>query len=107
MEAGTVRLAVSFELESSVPGVPSAIDVGIPELNQIRVERMVAAPPGLPDDIKQILNAALDQAVRDPDVVGWAREAGHVWNPQAEGNGDAVMQEQAAFFEQWKNVILS
>ena len=107
LEAGTVHLAVSFEEESSVPGVPDATDIGLPELSQIRVERMVAAPPGLPDDIKQVLNAAINQAVRDPDVVAWAREAGHVWVPQSEGNGDAVMQEQAAFFERWKSVILS
>jgi len=107
LEAGTVHLAVSFEPESSVPGVPDATSIGLPELSQIRVERMVAAPPGLPDDIKQTLNAAIDQAVRDPDVIAWAREVGHEWNPQAEGNGDAVMQEQAAFFEKWKSVILS
>jgi tripartite-type tricarboxylate transporter receptor subunit TctC len=107
LEGQTVRLAVSFEEESSVPGVPDATDIGLPELSQIRVERMVAAPPGLPDDIRQVLNSALDKAVRDPDVVAWAEEAGHPWIPQAEGNGDAVMQEQAAFFEKWKSVILS
>lgn len=107
LESGTVRLAASFEPESSVPGVPDATDIGLPELSQIRVERMIAAPPGLPDDIRQILNAAIDQAVRDPDVTAWASEAGHVWVPQARGNGEAVMQEQAAFFEKWKSVILS
>ena len=107
LEAGTVRLAVSFEPESSVPGVPDATSIGLPELSQIRVERMVAAPPGLPDDIKQVLNAALDQAVRDPEVIAWASEVGHNWVPQARGNGDAVMQEQSAFFEKWKSVILS
>jgi tripartite-type tricarboxylate transporter receptor subunit TctC len=106
LEAETVHLALSFEPESSVPGVPDATDIGLPELSQIRVERMIAAPPGLPDDIKQMLNAAIDQAVRDPDVIAWAREAGHEWNPQAAGNGDAVIQEQAAFFEKWKSVIL-
>lgn len=49
----------------------------------------------------------IDQAVRDPDVVAWANEVGHNWVPQARGNGDAVMQAQAAFFERWKSVILS
>jgi len=107
LEAGTVRLAASFEPESSIPGVPDATSIGLPELSQIRVERMVAAPPGLPDDIKQVLNAAIDQAVRDPDVVSWAEEVGHKWIPQARGNGDTVMQAQAAFFEKWKSVILS
>jgi len=107
LEADTVRLAANFEPESSLPGVPDATSIGFPELSQIRVERMVAAPPGLPDDIKQVLNAALDQAVRDPDVVAWAEEAGHVWAPQPRGNGDEVMQAQAAFFEKWKSVILS
>jgi tripartite-type tricarboxylate transporter receptor subunit TctC len=105
--ADTVRLLVSFEQESTVAGVPGATDVGLPELSQISVERMVAAPPGLPDDIKQTLNTAIAQAVRDPDVMSWAREAGFEWVPQPEGNGEAVMRAQAAFFEKWKSVILS
>ena len=107
IEGDTVRLICSFERESSVPGVPDATDLGLPELSQITVERMVAAPPGLPEDIKMILNNALDQAVCDPDVIAWAREAGHDWVPQPAGNGEQVMQEQSAFFERWKGVILS
>lgn len=107
LEADTVRIVTTFEPQASVPGVDDASTVGLPELSQITVERMVAAPPGLPDDIRAVLNSALDQAVRDPDVVAWAREAGHLWEPQPAGNGDAVMEVQAAFFEKWKSVILS
>jgi tripartite-type tricarboxylate transporter receptor subunit TctC len=107
VEGDTVRLVCSFERESSVPGVPSAIDIGLPELTSITVERMVAAPPNLPEDLKAILNSAIDQAVRDPEVIAWARDAGHDWNPQPAGNGDAVMAEQSAFFDRWKGVILS
>jgi len=107
IEGNAVRLICTFEPQSSVPGVPGAMDLGLPELSQIRVERMVGAPPGLPDDIQMILNTALDQAVRDPEVVSWAQNAGHEWIPQPAGNGDAVMQEQSAFFERWKSVILS
>jgi tripartite-type tricarboxylate transporter receptor subunit TctC len=102
-----VKLPFSFESESSVPGVPSSVDIGLPELDMLRVERMVGAPPGLPEDIKQTLITALDQAVRDPDVAAWAREAGHPWVPEPAGNGAEVMQQQAAFFDKWKSVILS
>jgi tripartite-type tricarboxylate transporter receptor subunit TctC len=107
IEGGAIRLLCSFEPQSSVPGVPGAIDIGHPELSQITVERMVGAPPGLPEDIKVVLYTALDQAVRDPEVVAWARNAGHDWIPQPAGNGDDVMGQQSAFFERWKNVILS
>jgi tripartite-type tricarboxylate transporter receptor subunit TctC len=66
---------------------------------------MVAAPPGLPADIKDILNNAIAAAVADPDVVAWARSAGHDWIPQPAGNGDAVMVRQAAFFDKWRALL--
>jgi tripartite-type tricarboxylate transporter receptor subunit TctC len=107
IEGGAVRLVCSFESESSVPGVPDATTLGLPELSQISVERLVGAPPDLPEDIKAILITALDQAVRDPEVVAWAAEAGYQWVPQPAGNGAQVMAEQSAFFDKWKGVILS
>ncbi len=46
--AAQVRVLASFETHSSIPGVPDATSLGQPELDQISVERLVGAPPGLP-----------------------------------------------------------
>src|SRR5450631_3972307 len=69
-EAGqSLRLLASFTTDGSRPDVPNATALGLPQLADISVERMVAAPPNLPADIKKILVEALDKAVNDPAVV--------------------------------------
>ncbi|MEY4879120.1 MAG: hypothetical protein RJB62_589 [Pseudomonadota bacterium] len=107
IEGGTIRVIATFEPQSTIPGIPDATSLGLPELSQITVERMVAAPPGLPDDIKAILNNAIAAAVADPEVVEWARNAGHHWLPQPAGNGEAVMTVQSAFFDKWKSLLIA
>src|SRR6185312_1615299 len=74
VRGGTVRVLASFESHSSIPGVPDATTLGQPELDHITVERLVAAPPGLPPDIQAILATALAKALADPIVVKWAKE---------------------------------
>jgi tripartite-type tricarboxylate transporter receptor subunit TctC len=106
LEGGTVRVLATFEPKSSLPGIPDATSLGKPELSQIIVERMVAAPPGLPADIKAVLQTALDKAVRDPDVIAWARGAGHDWVPQSPADAEAVIQQQQAFFNKWKSHLI-
>jgi tripartite-type tricarboxylate transporter receptor subunit TctC len=106
MAGGSIRVIATFEPKSSVPGAADAASLGKPELSQITVERMVAAPPDLPADIKAVLQEALYQAVRDPSVVDWAKSQGHDWVPQTPSQADAVIRQQAAFFEKWKPRLL-
>jgi len=107
IEGGTIRVIATFEPQTTVPGTEDATSLGLPELSQITVERMVAAPPGLPADIKAILDNAIAAAVADPEVVAWARNAGHHWVPQPAGNGDQVMTVQSAFFDRWKSLLIT
>ncbi len=102
---GGIRIIATFEDESTLPGVPDAPALGQPELAQITIERMVAGPPGLPADIRGLLTNALDQAVRDPEVVSWAESVGVPWAPNPPGQADRVFLEQAAFFDKWKTVL--
>ena len=106
LDGKSVRVLATFEPTSSIPGVPDATSLGQPELSQIIVERMVAAPPGLPQEIKTVLQTALDKAVRDPDVIAWAKSAGHDWVPQSPADADAVIRQQQAFFDKWKADLL-
>jgi tripartite-type tricarboxylate transporter receptor subunit TctC len=106
LAGGTVRVIATFEPQSSLPGVPDATTLGKPELSQIIVERMVAAPPGLPPEIKTVLQDALDKAVRDPEVMAWAKTAGHDWVPQSPADAEGVIRQQQAFFEKWKPQLL-
>jgi tripartite-type tricarboxylate transporter receptor subunit TctC len=102
---GGIRIIATFERESTLPGVPDAPALGQPELAQITIERMVGGPPGLPTDIRALLTNALDQAVRDPEVVAWAESVGVPWAPNPPGQADRIFREQAAFFDKWKTVL--
>jgi len=102
---GGIRIIATFERESTLPGVPDATALGQPELAQITIERMVGGPPGLPAEIRTLLTSALDQAVRDPEVVAWAESIGVPWAPNPPGQADRIFREQAAFFEKWKTVL--
>jgi len=104
-ESGRMRILVSFEPKSTTEGVPDATSLGKPELAQITIDRMLAAPPALPPQIKTILANAIDRAVRAPEVLAWAKTQNIDWIPHPPGSADAVFQAQTAFFEKWKHVL--
>jgi len=71
------------------------------------VERPVAAPPGTPPEIQNILSAALAKALADPKVVAWAKENDIVMNPKTPDQAAALVARQRAFFEQWKKYLVT
>ncbi len=99
---GQLRPLASFETKSSIPGIPDATSLGKPELDLIRVERLVAAPPGTPTEAVNVLSAALAKALVDPVVVKWAAENDVVMKPKTPQEAIAILNEQRAFFEKWK-----
>jgi len=102
---GQLRPLASFETTSSVPGIPDATSLGKPELDLIRVERLVAAPPGTPAEAVSVLSAALAKALVDPVVVKWAAENDVVMKPKTPQEAIAILNEQRAFFEKWKSSL--
>src|SRR5688572_8097413 len=102
---GQLRPLASFEARSSIPGIPDATSLGKPELDLIRVERLVAAPPGTPAEAVNILSAALAKALVDPVVVKWAAENDVVMKPKTPQEAVAILNEQRAFFEKWKSSL--
>jgi tripartite-type tricarboxylate transporter receptor subunit TctC len=102
---GLARIIASFEPKSTVAGVPDAPALGKPELSQLVIDRLVAAPPGLPANIKAVLQGALEKAVRDPQVVAWAKDVGTDWDVPPPGQAEQVFREQAALFQTWKQYL--
>ncbi|MBL8551309.1 MAG: tripartite tricarboxylate transporter substrate binding protein [Hyphomonadaceae bacterium] len=69
-----LRVIASLEATSDRPGVPSAVDLGHPELADLKGLRAVAAPPGTPPEAVAVLNHALTAAGRDRTVRVWAEQ---------------------------------
>jgi tripartite-type tricarboxylate transporter receptor subunit TctC len=106
-EAGqSLRLLASFTKDGSRPEVPNAAALGHPQLADITVERMVAAPPNLPADVKKILVEAIDKAVNDPGVVALSEKAGMGLALQSPDEVAADVHAQANFFEKWRKYLV-
>ncbi len=53
-----------------LPNAPTPAEVGMPELaDNISTQRMIGAPPGLPADVRAVLEAAIKKAVEDPEFL--------------------------------------
>lgn len=105
VRAGTVRILASFESRSSLPGVPDARALGQPELDQIVVERLVGAPPGLSPQIQSALATALNEALKDPKVLTWARQNDLTLTMRTPVEIAALVAAQRQFFEKWKDLL--
>src|SRR5207302_724351 len=104
--AGQLRIIASFALHSSIPGIPDATTLGKPELDQITVERPVAAAPGTPQAIQNILSMALAKALRDRKVVTWAAENDVIMTPKTPRETEVLVARERVFFERWKKYLL-
>lgn len=104
---GQLRILASFETRTSLPGIPDATALGKPELDDITVERPVAAPPGTPADIQAILADALAKAERSPKVVAWAKENDIIMRSKTPAETQALIARQRAFFERWRKYLIA
>ncbi len=107
VRGGQVRVLASFEAHSSIPGVPDATALGQPELDNIAVERLIAAPPGVPPEIQNTLSMTLAKALADPAVVAWAKQSDIVMRSRTPQEAVAILNQQRAFFEKWKKYLVT
>jgi putative tricarboxylic transport membrane protein len=104
---GQLRVLASFETHSSIRGVPDATVLGQPELDQISVERLVGAPPGLPAPVQYVLAAALAKSLQDPVVTKWAKDNDLIMVPRAPDATAKLVAQQRAFFDKWRKYLVT
>ena len=105
MKGNQIRPLVSFEAKSTVPGIPDATSLGQPDLDKISVERLVAGPPGMPAELRDIHSATLAKALADPAVVQFAKDQDVIMRPKTPEETLATLNEQRAFFDKWKKYL--
>ena len=105
LESGDIRAIAVFGSESSDPVIADAHDLGVPELAELRLVRMLGAPPDLPEDIKGLLESALIAAMQDADFEAWLARTGNVVHPaNAQQTAHAVL-EMRQFYERFKPLL--
>lgn len=102
---GDLRVIAIFDTKSPYPGVPTAKQLGFPELAFLGFERIVAAPPGLSDERRGILETALMKALSDPELVAWSKKTRKPVHPLAGSGIKAAIAEQTNFYLKYKHLL--
>ena len=74
-ESGDVVPLAFLSAKSMYAGVPTANDVGNSKLGFLGLERIIAGPPGIPEDRRRILETAIEKAAKSPEMIAWAKKA--------------------------------
>jgi len=107
VKAGELRPIVMFTLEpwEYDPQAPTLKGTPYEELAEVTTDRIIAAPPGVPADIANILQDALLKTLKDPEIVEWGRKTNH---PLAAFPGSAALKAiktQERLFEKYKDAF--
>jgi tripartite-type tricarboxylate transporter receptor subunit TctC len=105
LASGLIRVLATFETKGSLPGVPDATALGVPELADIVQLRPVAGPPGLTAPLAQTLSDGLVQALWDPAVVAWASRNSANLQPDGAAATRLLLEQQARFITRWKDYL--
>jgi len=107
IKANSMRVLASFEPHTRFPQTPDATTLGQPDLTKILLERIVAAPPGLPAEIKALLAAALSKALANPQAVSLAKKLDIELVPNTPDQATARIRESGDFFKKWKKYFVA
>jgi tripartite-type tricarboxylate transporter receptor subunit TctC len=72
IDSGDVKPILYYDTKRfpRMPDTPIPAEIGMPELAEaMNTQRMIGAPPGLPADVRQVLETAIRQAVEDPGFI--------------------------------------
>lgn len=105
VQAGDIRGVVTFEEKSSVSGVQTIAEAGYPELTGLGVERMIAAPPGTPKEIRDILSEALLKAAADVESQEWAKKTKRPFAALSGANTQEAVDKSLAMFKKYPKAL--
>jgi tripartite-type tricarboxylate transporter receptor subunit TctC len=86
-------------------GVPTADDVGHPELANLSLNRVFAAPPGLPAAVRDRLVDAVQKALNDPELAAWAAKANFPLDRKTPEETQRLYSEQRVFLTKYRQML--
>ncbi|MDX1483658.1 MAG: tripartite tricarboxylate transporter substrate binding protein [Alphaproteobacteria bacterium] len=104
-KGGDLKAVLSFEKKSPFAGVPTAAEVGHPELEALTIERVVGTTPGVPADKAKVLSDALFAALNDPAIQAWHKKTKRPIDPLRGPETGKLLQDLAQFFTKYKDVL--
>jgi tripartite-type tricarboxylate transporter receptor subunit TctC len=104
IDAGQIRpiVAIGDHRSPTLPTIPTVAESGLPDLANLGLDLWLMGPPNVPKDRLQILESALARALKDPEVVAWAKTSRVELAPMsADATGKAAI-ELLSLFERYK-----
>ena len=105
VRSGDLRLVATFTASEAYPGVPTAKDLGVDGLENLGIARMVGGPPGIPNNVRNVLSEALYKALTDPELQAWSKKAKRAIVPLNAADAEQAVQAQMKFMGQYKHLF--
>jgi len=106
--AGDLKSLLIFQDNSTKPqfaGAKTVSDIGQPELANLRLYRLFAAPPGLPQAVRSSLTAMVATAVNAPALAEWGKKAKKPVHPISAAAAEKLYRDQKAFLTRFKHLL--
>ena len=102
--SGDLKIILTLTEEQVLDGVPSATDIGYPELAKFTLNRVVGGPPGMPEEVVAALEEGLRQAAESESVTSWAESANVDLLFMGAEETTQMMADLETFYEQYKDI---
>ena len=105
IKSGDVHTLALIGAPSEDGSLADSKSMGKPEVGQLNVVRMLAAPPGLPAEIKATLEKAILAAMADPEFTNWLKQTGNDAHPAGADATAAAVTELMAFYKNYLHLL--
>jgi tripartite-type tricarboxylate transporter receptor subunit TctC len=85
--------------------VPSAKSLGKTDLDGLFVHRLIAAPPGLPADVKATLEKSFLAAIADAEIQDIAKKTSRPLAPLNAVAAEAAVKQQLQLYLKFKDIL--
>jgi tripartite-type tricarboxylate transporter receptor subunit TctC len=108
LASGDLRQLVWFAKKGArgTPGgVATADDVGHPELANLSLNRVFAAPPGLPELVRMRLIDTVQKALKDPELAAWATKTNFPLDVGTPEQTRKLYTDQRVFLTSYRHLL--
>lgn len=109
IESGDLRMIAYYDAQRhpDFPDVATPSEQGLPqEMNEaFNTHRLIGAPPGLPEDVKLVLEEAIKKAVEDPEFQEVLKKMEMTTNYLNGAETTKVVEKTITGYEKYKEVV--
>jgi tripartite-type tricarboxylate transporter receptor subunit TctC len=108
LASGDLRQLVWFAKKGArgtPDGVATADDVGHPELANLSLNRVFAAPPGLPELVRMRLIDTVQKALKDPELAAWATKTNFPLDVGTPEQTRKLYTDQRVFLTSYRHLL--